>query len=789
MILQFANPTAMTFLPFVVGAIFFITFIRFKKNSVPILRRLILSVGFSCLVALLMLALAQPFIIMDRQLDNVPELEVIVDVSASMEMYGLTADEVTGQLDGVVPYTLTTFGEEKRTPFLRTLLTKMRPHTNILVVSDGRDTEDDVTYAEILEQAQQVNARIHKVELIGGRDEQSVYLEGPQTSLAGIENTYRVGVGGEGPYEYVTVDINGQEVFRASPGDPMVFTHTFSTEGVQELVATISTQRDFLPENNVFHKTTRIIPKPKILYVGSDQHMLTFLEQFTDVTQRNNLQTNLSPYTAVITHNLPSAQLGDLTHLEDFVSEGNGLLVLGGSQSFEYSNYDGSSLAPLLPVQSGKSGDQSRAAVVLVIDVSASGGSTNINEFSDMPIGEFTQLLAYSIVESLSGENLLGVVAFYQEAYLVSDLQPLGPNRENILDRISRLRFDHAGTQINKGLLAGWQVADKTNGPKNIILISDGLTGGSNDASKTLDVADQLGAAGVRVFPVAILGDGEQTGEGTLRQIAQRTGGLYVEPLETEDLQIIFGDRQNDELDYVSRIGLQVSPYPHPISSTVTQLNSVLSSVNYVVPKRNAQVVLSTTNGDPAMVSWRYGLGRVVTMTAFTGQESMGSLMTPPDSRLLARTVSFVIGDPEKKLPPTIRIDDTRLGKPARVTATGPLPAISELAFTSLAPDLHVSYIMPNDIGFLEAYGATFAVAYPLEIQYMTPDPRLDDIIEATGGKAYRVQTLREIQYEMEQMTHVRENQPLMLHWVVLMIAGIFLILFILIRKLEEKRK
>lgn len=788
--IEFSNSMYLWATPFAMLGIVILTLIKFRRGPRFLARRILLAISFSIIAGLILLSLSEPFIIMEQPLKQSPELEIIYDQSASMTLYDIPLARITQQLEGVVPYKVTTIGDNVSTPLLSRTLSRMREHGNILIVSDGRDTEDDITYFDVLSKAIQTKSNIHIINLSVKKDEQSVSLEGPQTSIAGVDNGYRVHIQGEGAWDQVLVTINDNHIFRGRPGDDLQFSHKFDREGTYQFKVTLETTRDATAENNVFYKTTRIIPKPNVLYIGNDKQMTDFLNQFTQVTQANSIPENMDAYVAAVLHNYDAtASQANMEVLEDFVSQGNGLVVIGGNKAFEYSRYDSTPLAPMLPVQSGKSQGSNRTAIVLLIDISASQGTTQqVTGFTTTRSDDVSRLTAYDIVRSISEDNLVGVIAYYQYPHLVQPLAPLGTSRQTVLDKISRLSYDKAGSYMHDGLKAAWQMLEPVSGAKHVILISDGHTSGAT-TGPTREVAQAMANAGIRVHTIGIEVIGGVSGQGFMHQVARETGGIYVQPNEREGIKLLFGKATDFEETHTPLLGVHITDKDHPITMGITDINTILSNINAVIPKQNSQVLAVTTNGDPAIVSWRYGLGRVTTVSAFTGTQSMGTLLSPPDSRLLARTISYAIGDPEKKLPPRIRIDDTTLGRPALVTATGPLPTHHDIAFSSLAENLHTAFIVPATTGMLTEYGATFGVSYPYELRYMSPDSRLAEISEESGGKAYRVETIRDIQDAMQKTASLRENQVIELSWMLLALAAVLFIISMLARKLEEKRQ
>ncbi len=174
----------------------------------------------------------------------------------------------------------------------------------------------------------------------------------------------------------------------------------------------------------------------------------------------------------------------------------------------------------MLPVRVGNAtGGESN--IVILVDVSGSAESGL----------SVQKAVALDVLDQLGDENQVGVVAFNQNAYRVSEMQALGQNRAETADKIRRLESGGA-TDIAVGLQGADELLDDREG--TIILLSDG----QDRLGPPAAVANQLGREGTRVVSVGV---GKRVGVATMRQIASESGGSYFAADETERLRLLFG--------------------------------------------------------------------------------------------------------------------------------------------------------------------------------------------------------------------------------------------------------
>jgi len=136
-----------------------------------------------------------------------------------------------------------------------------------------------------------------------------------------------------------------------------------------------------------------------------------------DTATGSSLPADLSPYYAVVINDRPARNINGVDRIADFLrdekggKQGNGLVVVGGFNSYDRGGYLNSQFESLLPVKVGKPkrelGDNN---LVFVIQVSGStggskfvasgGGLTEIKE--DVPVVNIIKAQAVSAIENLN---------------------------------------------------------------------------------------------------------------------------------------------------------------------------------------------------------------------------------------------------------------------------------------------------------------------------------------------------------------------------------------------------
>jgi len=758
------RPELLVALPVAVALLALLVRYRASGTASKRSRRLLLASRI-VVATLIVVAAAGPFTVVTMETQGDPTVSLLVDRSDSTSVSPDVAEDLATGIEAEgVPVTTSTIGQGTDSRIGDGVAANLRENGSVVVLSDGQVTGGQ-SLAETAEFARSLNATISTVESDPTRTERYVTLAGPSKASVGVESRFLVqveGVQADSPVE-VTVSIDGDPVTteRLDEGTGSVpVSHTFEETGSHEITAEIG-GGDVYSVNDAALKTVRVVDQPRVLYVSRGNYSLqSYLNELYDVETAESVPSDLDPYYAVVVQNVAEGDLGDVDELQRFVIDGGGLLTVGGPNSFENGDYANSSIAATLPVTFGESTPGS-ARIVMLVDVSGSAGEGM----------RIQKAIALDALSQLDDENTVGVVGFNHQAYSVVQPEQLSQNRGTVEDRIRRLQAGGA-TNIANGLRGAEEMLGGQRG--TIILVSDG----GDTASRSAVVANALGRQGIRVISV---GAGRNVNEQVLRRIARESGGNYFRADETERLRLLFGGGSRQ----FEGEGLTVVDSGHFITSGVT-LESNPGRVNDVSMRPGADFLVAAPDGTPAVASWRYGLGRVVTITTYGSDGGLDGLLQQPDSLAVTKSVNYAIGDPERKASGVTDVSDTRVDEPTTVTYRGDEPPTgTDLAFTAVDEGVYRAQTTPTSVGFKSVVGTTYAANYPAEYAGFGTSSALAEAVRATGGRQFeRGQAAEIATFARQQSTRVRDVRQSW-DWA-LLTAGLLLFLTeVVVRRLQ----
>jgi len=758
----FQTPLALLAIPVAAAVLYYLVL---QDGAGSKRRRYALFASRLVIVSFLIVAFAQPFVVQTTTVEGGESVQILVDSSDSMGVFEDVADEVAAGVESQgIDVTTTRVGDGDSSRVGDALISNVERGGNVLLLTDGH-VINGRSLESAAESASALNARVSAINLTATETERYVALRGPGKASAGVEETFDVCVGGTGDdaTSEVSVSIDGETAYETTTaGGCEEFDHTFEETGDHRMVASILAD-DMYGSNNEFRKTVRVVQPPDVLYVSSNQYpLLDLLEQLYNVETANEVPSNLDGYYAVVMQNVPADEAGDLSALQDFVIDGNGLVVAGGPNAYDGGGYEDSLLGDLVPVRSGE--PDRTSDLVLVIDVSGSASG-------DMDV---RRGLAFDALEQLGGGNRVGVVAFNQEAHRIHDIEELSTARGEIEDKLSRLQSG-GSTDIARGLRGAEEMLG---GPGNVILISDGLVTEDKYASATR-VARDLGRQDINVVSVGV--GNTNLGTDVMSTLADESGGSFFQAGETDRLSVLFGgsDRtpEGDKLTLVDT--------SHFITQGV-ETTTDLPTAHEVKVKPTGRFLVSTGSGDVAMASGRYGLGRVVSVTAHTGDGVLGGLLQDPDSLLVSRSVNWAIGDPERQATDVFDVEDTRVGETTEISYRGSSRPSTELDFSRTDDDEFVATVTPSEPGF-ETVGTTeYAVNYPLEYGGFGLSNSVFRAVEATGGTVYEPSQTAAIAEEVRTtLSEPRETEQ-GIEWIPIVLALLLYLVEVSMRRLHD---
>jgi hypothetical protein len=183
------------------------------------------------------------------------------------------------------------------------------------------------------------------------------------------------------------------------------------------------------------------------------------------------------------------------------------------------------------------------------------------------------------------------------------------------------------------------------------------------------------------------------------------------------------------------------------------------ASSNDVRVRPGADYLVATGRGTPAVASWRYGLGRVLTITTYEDDARLAGMLERPDSLLVTKSVNYAVGDPERGQTGVTEVSDTRVGVPTTVSYRGESrPDVEALRFTAAGGGVYTATTTPSATGFERVLDAEYAVDAAPEYTAFGPSPELSALVDATGGRTFSPSEAAAIaEFARERARQVRE--------------------------------
>lgn len=786
------------FIVFAIAAIILIyrNFIKFSSRDeqaayLKSKRWMRIFVVFSRIIILLCLffALASPFTFEEKVVSGDLSIVIMADNSTSFELFDTNlANDLKKDLELSFPAYMKYVATGDRSPIADGMLGGLRGNDNILLVSDGNNNYGK-SLRDVALFVASLNSTINAVRPEPVHDDTSIVIRGLDKAVRGTELTFvaRVTqVGSEKPY-HIKVTLGNKVVIEEDGIGSQTYTFTRKLgEGYHKIEAEVALNdgsEDYFPDNNLYYRTIEILERPKMfLWSKKESYFYSFMTELFNFGREDTLPDDLSEYVAVIMNDISINEISpaEYERLVDFVLNGSGLIVYGGTNSYDRGGYRNSLFETILPVNTKSSEpdetQKEKVNVILVIDISESTGGL-FSAGGDKKV-DVEKSLAIGMLDFIKEDSQVGAVAFNAEAFQIWPLSPL-TSRYDLEDRIGRLR-DGGGTNIAKGIEKAAEMFQGVSGSNNIIVISDGVTSSPPEA---LAAAERAKRKGITVFTVGVGGD---TSEITMKNIAYAGGGHYYRPAQSQRLKIIFGEPEEDETCNDNKKKVVVLEPNHFVTEGI-EVEAVLTGHNYASPKSTGTVLLSTCNGKPIMTTWRYGLGRVVSMSTDDGSSWSGELLSAENSEVLTRMINWAIGDPTKNRDFDVDVSDGNIGDPIKVIVKSKDRPESDLVdFTQVDSMHYEGWFTPQSTGFFDFFGSTVAVNYKKELEKTGFNNELIELVKATGGEVFEPDDLKGMINKTKSLSRRTETREKDIRGPFLIAALAVFLLEIIVRRIAE---
>ena len=316
-------------------------------------------------------------------------------------------------------------------------------------------------------------------------------------------------------------------------------------------------------------------------------------------------------------------------------------------------------------------------------------------------------------------------------------------------------------------------------GGRNVIVISDGITA---DSDAALNIASSMAESGMNIYTIGV---GMDTDEAFMKKLAQKGNGIYLKRDQSNGIRLLFGEISNPAK--MDGFPLSLINSDHFITRGVS-LNATIYGYNKVFTKQNAQALVMTSTGNPVISAWRFGLGRVISITTDNGNTWAPELYDRDNSKIISRSINYAIGNPGKN---DIMTGDGETGVPLEVS----IFSVNEpdllfdgkpLQFEKTGEEQYRATIIPDSAGFHDISGYTVAVNAPAEYREIGNNDLIPGVIKAAGGQVYNISEIERLIPDIKKKNSAMMQERVELATLFLFSALLLYSIEIILRRLVE---
>ncbi|HWQ95977.1 MAG TPA: VWA domain-containing protein [Candidatus Methylomirabilis sp.] len=706
-----------------------------KPKSIKDILRVVLKL---IVIFIILLSIASPYTMIEREgITGSKEIIIIADKTESMRPFDPDiADKVYNYLGNRTQVSID-FLSGTSSSIGDSIFNNIKSEGNILLISDGNNNHGK-SITEAISFARNINSTIYYLRQEPIKNDMSVSIVGDAVAIIDIPFGFFIDINTLGTIEgdlKIYVDDKVTDTIHVKQRKRIPLEYFFNTPGSHRIRAEISGEHDEISQNNVFYKSVFVIPKPDILLVSKKESPLSKILGLSYSVDISSDFKNPGSYKAVILDDIFTSELSgnDARILSDYVANGGGLVAVGG-QNWNTTENKRPLFEQLLPVKPGGATVRSKnAAVLLVIDISGSTGDIS----GDAAKLRIEKGLANQVIDSLSTDDFIGVIAFNNVPHTIVPLSRY-PDNSKVKDTISRLTYGGT-THLSPALSSAFGMIRTFNGGKNVFVISDGAVA---DSDPSINVAGSMAEGGINIHTIGV---GTDTDETFMRKLAAKGSGIYLKRDQSQGIRLLFDEITNsDNMDGYPILMINSN---HFITSGVS-LNATIYGYNKVFTKQNAQALVMTSTGNPVISAWRFGLGRVISISTDNGNTWAPQLYDRDNSKIISTSVNYAIGNPRKN--DEIMAQDGEVGEPLEVRIlSGNEPDYvfdgQPLKFEKTGEQQYIATIIPDSPGFHDISGYTVAINAPIEYREIGNNDQMPAIVTAAGGQIYNLSEIERL--------------------------------------------
>jgi Ca-activated chloride channel homolog len=416
-----------------------------------------------------------------------------------------------------------------------------------------------------------------------------------------------------------------------APGSERVdFPVRSAATGLTSYRATFTASRaadDLYHENDSLQSWVGIGAKRRILIFAGSAQDTNYL---AEVARRLGMEpeivaprdsrynANLRNFDAVLLDNVSREQMPAATQeaLTRYVGAGGALAMVGGDRSFGLGGWHGSALESIMPVIMKPPEHKERQRVlVLIIDKSGSMGRDEKLEYA--------KAAAREAAGTLKDNDLIEVIGFDSQPFVVVPLEPLSTARPYLGQMIDRLKARGTTYLMPALKQADRDLASSGAAIKHVVILTDGETGGTAAMYYDL-VATMHREGGVTVSTIAV---GNEANVRLLDSISQYGGGALYQTSSAQTLpQIILQDvgrhggenRTMVEKEFVPQASSPDSILKGLAGRRLPAIKGYVST--QLRPGASLDAFVNRESGrEPLIASTRYGAGKTLAVTTDAG--------------------------------------------------------------------------------------------------------------------------------------------------------------------------
>ncbi|MFT4304453.1 MAG: VWA domain-containing protein [Candidatus Woesearchaeota archaeon] len=716
----FNNLYVFLIIPFILIIYFLVIrkkFVKIEDKKNLFLNRLMLLISRSIITLFLIIVMASPFTLNEEIKEGDPRITILFDNSSSMDVFDTSfVNEMQKQLNEKVPTTIRQIGSGNNSLISEGIFTNI-DSGNLVLITDGQNYRGRDLISTLM-LAKSENISIWAVNLDQIHEDYSVSIEGPSKVVEDVETEFIIKI--NNPSNKIIdlkLKIDGNIEFEKSTNENEIrFTKRFS-EGNYRMIAEILVD-DKIQENNKFYKSIVVIEKPKILFISEkNSPLLTLINKLYDVDTFNSLPKNLNQYLTVIVNDIDKLNNDEVNRLSNYVDKGNGLIFIGGENSFDRGDYKKSGIEKLLPVHFLEYFEtpSQEVNVVLLLDKS---GSTAFELREDMPGVNVVQGIAIDLINNIDKSTNIGAIAFNHRSEIISPI-------------VSHFRFDELKekileirargmTDIRPAFNDAVEMLENRKGSKNIILISDG-----EDHIYMFAYRDMIRSALEKDIILHTINIGLEEYDNNMKILSDWGNGIFFTPENTNKFNTIFETPEGSW-------PLRKTSREHFITNNIN-LNSHITGFNLIQPKTYGQVLISTEFNDPILVIGRYGLGRIAVFATDDGSFWSSSILRN-NPQLISRLINWGIENPQRNKDEYVDVSDSRIGENVKVyVKSQQLPLYQNLIFSKIDNDLYTTEFQVNKEGFYEIFNEIYAINYHRELLNIGMNEEYIEMVSSLG--------------------------------------------------------